>query len=352
MALDYKALMKKVEDSQKQANEQNLARYEQLIASITTLTEDVVGAGGTYDQAAALVENIGQSARQRIGEAAVRAGAMSEQDLTSRGLGSTTIRAAAQRGIAADKTKAELAQSESEARQKSSLLLSKAGARMGLGQMMAGAIEGRYDQGPDLGMFASLMQAASSAATEEKRTVSIGSGLPGPGFVTRKQAAAAVGAGGSMSGGSQGGSQGGLPPGGGHSTGVRTITGFPASPSTGGGGGSQEAVQRGPASGLIRWGDDTQQVVGGGLAGTLPGAPSEVAPGGTRPEAMPPSPTAGGPGGTQSPTAGEEGWTKGKTMRDGSYIEMKPGKGGYSARKMSKEGQLLSGPVFTQTARG
>jgi len=248
MAVDLKALMKTVEAAQKSANDANMKRYEELLASISQLTTDVVGAGGSYDQAAKLVENVGMAAREQIGEAAVKAGAMSEQDLTNRGLGNTTIRSAAQRGIAADKTKAELAQSESEAQQKSSLLLSRAGAQMGLGQMKAGAIEGRYDMGPDMGMFSSLIQAASAAPDEGKRTVKIGAGLPGPGFVTRKQAEAAAGtaagaasggSGGASSGGKTGGSGGGGP----SPTGFRTIYGDQSTvaPSTGGGGGGERA---------------------------------------------------------------------------------------------------------------
>lgn len=191
MPVDYQALIDQFVAQQKKANEANETRYQQLLTTIDALGEQV-GAQGTYGEAMNLIDQIGASARTEIQDQAARAQASGAQDLVSRGLGNTTIRSAMQRGIMADTQRALGAQAEREAGQKAGLLTQRAGAELDVGRLKAGAIEGKYDTAPDLGMMASLLQAAAAAdeATPDgRRTVTSTAGShSGPGAVTRWQA--------------------------------------------------------------------------------------------------------------------------------------------------------------------
>ncbi len=157
------AIFKQIKDAQKKANTANLERYQQLLSVIDTLGKQV-GAEGTFGQAQQLLSQVGEAAQTRIGEQAIKARASTSQDLISRGLGSTTIRQASMRGIRADEERARQAAAEGTAGQQAGLLTQRAGMEAQIGGMKAGAIEGRFDEGPDLSMFASLIQAAGGTA--------------------------------------------------------------------------------------------------------------------------------------------------------------------------------------------
>lgn len=363
MAIDFDALMKQIEADQKKANEANLARYQNLLSSLKGLSERVVGAGGTFAQAEQLLVGIGTAARQQIGEAAVKAGAMSEQDLVSRGLGSTTIREAAKRGVESDKQKALRAQEEQEARQQAGLLTQRAGFETQLGGMMAGAIEGRQDVGPNLAMFTALLQAASAAPAEGKQTLQIGRGLPQTPMRYSSAGMAARGRGGA--GGAGGG--GGLGAGGGGGIQQRAGGGYgrttynlgspttgptagsrvqPAGPGAGvylgpggaafGGEGTQmfgPIAGTEPGSGFVKWAGGQVDEIGGATAPTLQEAAAAT------------GPQAGGVGEQQQ--AG--GWIKGQVQPDGSYIETRKVPGGYYARKMKQDGTVLLPPRLIKT---
>ena len=94
-----------------------------------------------YQQTLAQFENLGQAGRARIGEQTTRQQATAAQDLTSRGLGSTTITQAVRGGIAREGESSIQELNERVAMQK------------------AGVMERRTDAGPDMGMFAGLIQA-------------------------------------------------------------------------------------------------------------------------------------------------------------------------------------------------
>ncbi len=159
MPTSLDAIMKQITDAQKKANAANLERYQQLLSVIDTLGKQV-GAEGTFGQAEQLLSQVGQAAQTRIGEQATRAQATTEQGLISRGLGSTTIRQSAQRGIRADEERARQEAEERTAGQKAGLLTQRAGLETQIGGMKAGVMERRTDAGPDLGMYASLIQSA------------------------------------------------------------------------------------------------------------------------------------------------------------------------------------------------
>lgn len=117
-----------------------------------------------YQQALGQFETLGQAGRARIEQQTTQRQASATQGLTSRGLGSTTITSAVERGIAGDAELQQQQLGESVAVQK------------------AGLMERRSDVGPDLGMFASLLQAAGQGQQQPRRSV-----------VTRMGAQAAAG---------------------------------------------------------------------------------------------------------------------------------------------------------------
>jgi hypothetical protein len=115
-------IVKQLQAAQDKANKANESRYQ-----------DILGLYG----------NLGQAGLARIGQQETQAQAKGTQDLISRGLGNTTITSAISRGIASDAELARQQLQESVAMQK------------------AGVMERRTDQGPDLGLYASLLQQAA-----------------------------------------------------------------------------------------------------------------------------------------------------------------------------------------------
>ena len=207
--IDFNAIIQRMEAAQKAANEANLLRYEQLLQAIGDLGAQT---HGTYQEAFQNIEGLGTAARQRVQQGKIRGQARAEQDLISRGLGNTTIRGGAMRGIAEDAERQQQAIDEAVGSQRSSLLQGRAGMEAQIGGMRAGAIEGRRDIGPDMSLMASLLQAAASQGDQTPIRASVGRGLPpGGGGVSRGS-----GGGGSLAdslratlGGGSGGSIGG-----------------------------------------------------------------------------------------------------------------------------------------------
>ena len=95
-----------------------------------------------YRQVLAQFEGLGQAGRARIEQQTAQRQAEAVQSLTSRGLGGTTVTSAVERGIAGESELQRQQLEESVAMQR------------------AGVMERRTDVGPDLGMFANLLQMA------------------------------------------------------------------------------------------------------------------------------------------------------------------------------------------------
>ena len=104
-----------------------------------------------YRDILSLYENLGQAGRARITQETGQRQAAATQGLISKGLGSTTITSAVERGIASD---AELQRQQLEET---------------VSLQRAGVMERRTDAGPDLGMFASLLQAAGQQQPTQRR---------------------------------------------------------------------------------------------------------------------------------------------------------------------------------------
>lgn len=282
--ININEILKSLQNAQAKANEANLQRYEALMTHMEGLTQQI-GEQGTFGKAMSLMDQVGGAARTRIAEQAQKATAAAEQDLISRGLGSTTVRQAERRGIATTAERATQEAEERTAAQKAGMLTQRAGAEMQIGALKAGAISQRQDIGPDLGMFSSLIQAAAAgekAAAAPQRTARVmapGWSTPlkysGEGQALRR-AAPAGGAGGVSS--AAGGAAGGYTPA--AATGGGVFRGFTGA----------TGAARGGAPALA--GGGTVFMGGRGQVTTTPGTPAtpgtiSMGPAGAEPEAEP-----------------------------------------------------------------
>ena len=117
----FQDIIKQMQTAQEKANLLNEQRYQQVLGQF---------------------ESLGKAGRARIEQQTTQRQAAATQALTSRGLGGTTITSAVGRGIAGEGELQRQQLEESVAMQK------------------AGVMERRTDVGPDLGMFANLLQIA------------------------------------------------------------------------------------------------------------------------------------------------------------------------------------------------
>ncbi|KKM02665.1 hypothetical protein LCGC14_1782140, partial [marine sediment metagenome] len=119
--LDINALLQSLQGQYDTANAAGLERYQNLLSTAGGVSDRVLGEGGVLDQQKNLMSGYGQTASREIGERETAALAESEQDLVTRGLGNTTIRGTARRGIRADTEKARGALTENIAGQQAGL---------------------------------------------------------------------------------------------------------------------------------------------------------------------------------------------------------------------------------------
>ena len=122
--LNTAGILQRFEAAQTEANKANIKRYRQLLGSIKQLG---VQTKQTYGKAFKNIAKLGQSARGRVEQGGTRALAESEQDLINRGLGNTSIRETARRGIRSDVEQNQLAIDEQVGAQRSNLFQNRAG---------------------------------------------------------------------------------------------------------------------------------------------------------------------------------------------------------------------------------
>jgi hypothetical protein len=131
-------IMQQLQSSQNAANVANQQRYKDIL--------------GMYS-------NLGKSGEARIAEKETQAQAANTQNLTSRGLGNTTVTSSTNRGIASDAEFSRQALGEQVA------------------QLQGGVMERATQQGPNLSMYANLIQQAMAGQTAgRQRTISGGQG--------------------------------------------------------------------------------------------------------------------------------------------------------------------------------
>jgi len=203
-------IIQQVQQAQNQANAANESRYKQLISAIQGLAGRT---GNIYGQIMNNIGQMGQTQKTNIARKEKRQKANTAQDLISRGLGNTTIRQSAMRGVSSDAQRALQNLAEQQANMRASALQSKAGSDQAVTGMLAQAIQARNDIGPNLSMYANLLQQAAAANQQNKK---LQASIPasnqqvnGPGFGGVSPAGSGGGGGGGSMGSPSFGSTGG-----------------------------------------------------------------------------------------------------------------------------------------------
>lgn len=153
-------VIRRLDKSQKKANMANEERYQNLLKSIQGTGEQTQA---TFGEALTGVADVGSASRERIRRNYANLWGQAEQDLISRGLGNTTIRPTVRRGIASDEALALSQVDESMAQLRSGILQNRAGMEFNVGGLQAGAIQNRSDVGPDLSLYAGLLQQSAAS---------------------------------------------------------------------------------------------------------------------------------------------------------------------------------------------
>lgn len=156
---DLQALLKQLEEQQAAVNQSGLERYQNLLSSVAGTKESVMG---SFGQAQGLAAGMGTTGQAQIAADRTRQMGASEQGLVSRGLGNTTIRAAARRGINSDAERASQDLRERVTGQQAGLLTQQAGAQADMGRLESSAILSRQDIGPPMDLYASLIQSLAA----------------------------------------------------------------------------------------------------------------------------------------------------------------------------------------------
>lgn len=165
---DFSAILQSYAQLQKQANAANDSRYQAILKTQGQSNNMV---RGLYGQANSLLNNLGASEKQDIETGRQKSIGTQEQDLISRGLGNSTIRSSAMRGINTDATREQTRLENQVAQQRSGLLTQQAGAEQQMGNFLSDMMERRTDQGPDMGLYTNLLaQAAQSQAANAQST--------------------------------------------------------------------------------------------------------------------------------------------------------------------------------------
>ncbi len=155
---DLAGLLAKLDAEQKASNASGMNQYKNLLGVAGGVKQNVLGSGGLYDQAAAMQTGMGNTQNAQINAAETQGKAQSDQDLINRGLGNTTVRSTAQRGISSDAQTARNSVAESVANAKSGLLTQKAGATQQIGAMQGDAILSKTNTTDNAALYAQLIQ--------------------------------------------------------------------------------------------------------------------------------------------------------------------------------------------------
>lgn len=186
---DINALLNSMQTSNESANQAGLERYQGLLSSVEDTGATV---SGLYGKALGLAGNLGTTGRRDIENRATQEAAATDQDLTSRGLGQTTIRQSAIRDVSDRAMQNKQRLNESVAGMQAGILGQQAGAEGAQGNLMANAILSRQDQTIDPGIYASLIQQLMASGGQ----MAGGGNATGGGVAPRITGASASGGGG------------------------------------------------------------------------------------------------------------------------------------------------------------
>lgn len=138
---DLTSLINAFKQAQAQANQANQQRYDQLMEMY----------GGEDTSLSDLVQQFSQGAQRRIATNTAKRTQQSMSDLTARGLGVSSVMDSVKQGYQRDAQTQQTAVDEAATRQTASGMMGK-----------IAAITNRTDAQPNMGMFASLLAAASN----------------------------------------------------------------------------------------------------------------------------------------------------------------------------------------------
>jgi hypothetical protein len=171
---DLNAILQQLQQSQQEANTANVQRYNDLLQSISDLSGQVIGAGGTYSQAMDQMNQVGQAAKTRIGQAVQQQSAANQQSLISKGLGNTTIGVNLEQQAQQQGEQSLQSSEEALAGQKAGILQNQAGAQLQLGGMQQQGIQSLNQQAPNMALYTEMIkqatqgqQAAADAAKQQ-----------------------------------------------------------------------------------------------------------------------------------------------------------------------------------------
>lgn len=157
-SINFQALLDRMQGLQTQANRAGNQRFKRLMGAVNRTYGRTLGPGGLYDQASQSLSQLGGTESRRIADTQFQDTAKAQQDLISHGLGNTTIRSSVDRGIASDAERSRQDLMERLSAQRLGLLTQRAGAEAQAGEFKANSLLSKSTEGPDLGMYAQLIQ--------------------------------------------------------------------------------------------------------------------------------------------------------------------------------------------------
>ena len=144
--------MQQQQTAQRSAAEQ---QHQSLMEMFAGTQEQVMG---MHDQAQQEIGQVGEQARERARQDALRRQAQLQQQMVSAGMGGTTVPGAMQRGIARDTAQQQAGIDEQQAQLRAGALQQQAGAAQQLGQFGAQAITAAQHEPPQMQAFLQLIQ--------------------------------------------------------------------------------------------------------------------------------------------------------------------------------------------------
>ena len=151
-------LMKQFQTSTAASNKAGTAQYKNLMKSVKSTSQGVMGSKGTYAQANALLAGFGKSGEADIAENAARQAGNVNQDMISRGLGNTTIRSTMLGGVDRDAQRARTLLADQLTGQRVGLLRNQAGTQMDLGRLSADSILSKQNLPPEQALYLKIME--------------------------------------------------------------------------------------------------------------------------------------------------------------------------------------------------
>jgi hypothetical protein len=182
---DPAELIKQFQAEQLKFKQESKIQFDSLIGTIKELGLQTTG---TFDDALSKIQGLGDTARTRADKSGKRALASGQQDLITSGFAQSTLGPNLRNQVQEQTELQQQGIDEQVGAQQAGLLTQKAGNQTQIGGLLANAIQGQNITGPDLGLFATLLQQASAAGDGSKVNAFVpatSAALNSPGFGSR-----------------------------------------------------------------------------------------------------------------------------------------------------------------------